>query len=142
MTEKFFRSHIRVNNLPNVVRAKWDNNLLNEGVVPLPKLVMRHMAKVFKGEKALEKMLLIIAVADFKRPNYGALPSVEYLAYTAGLTPERFTELLNEMRNEELLEYELVEDRIKINTKLFEAKVGSLHAEEIFGRKGKNDIPF
>ncbi|MFN3701054.1 MAG: hypothetical protein ACK4VI_05980 [Alphaproteobacteria bacterium] len=141
MSAGFFRKYIKVSNLPVTIRVKWSAEVLNEGVVPIPKKIMRFMPKIFSGkENGLEKMLVLLAIADFKRPNYIIFPSAEYLAFTAGLDAKRFMAILDEMRQEGYVEYKKVDDRLDVEMTGFYNKVLELDKKEVV--KVDNETPF
>jgi len=83
--------------LPEATVAKWGAELLSEGFTPLPKRLLRCLSCFFRGENALEELAVIMAVADYRRPNLERPPSVEFLAFIAGMTPERFKKRLDDL---------------------------------------------
>lgn len=80
--------------LPEAVLAKWSPVLLDEGFVPFPKRLLRCLCSVLKSEQGMEELAVLLAIADYKRPNLLRPPSAEYLAFTAGLDQKRFKEVL------------------------------------------------
>ena len=92
----FVRQEIETDRLPLAVRHKWGDALLAEGFVPMPKRLIRTLAGVF-GERELELVQVVLAVADYDRPNLRQQPSLAFLAYLAGLDEETFTNRLGEL---------------------------------------------
>src|SRR5262249_22754814 len=82
---------------PNVTE-KWSPGILNEGFVPFPKKLIRSGWKLFDGEESMKDLAVILAVVDFKRPNMKSPPSVDYLAFTAGLSPMEFWKRLDALQ--------------------------------------------
>lgn len=86
--------------LPEVVRAKWPNDqVLDEGFVPLPKRVVRCLSQLFAEPESIERLAILLAVVDYQRPNLMRPPSIEYLASLAGLELDRFRHRLEEMEH-------------------------------------------
>lgn len=100
----FERQKIEVDALPPVVRHKWGKELLTEGFVPFPKRLLRTLATVF-GKPDFEILQVILAVADFARPNLRQSPSVSYLAFLAGLDEGTFMQRLTELTNAGLVDW-------------------------------------
>lgn len=95
----------KVEHLPEQVVHKWSSEILSEGFVPLPKKFLRTMADVMEGN-SFDHLQALFAIVDYLRPNLRNPPSVEYLAFVAGLTPERFKECLDGLAKQGLIEYE------------------------------------
>ena len=91
------RQEIQRSRLPGVVVAKWDAEVLSEGFTPIPKRLLRCLPQLFQGGHALEHLAAILAVVDYRRPQLNRPPSVEYLAFIAGMTTERFKKRLSEL---------------------------------------------
>lgn len=129
-TEQFSRQKIRAQDLPSVVLVKWSAATLNEGFVPLPKKLLRCMPKVFKGPEAMERFALVMAVADYRRPNLTRGPSRDYLAFISGLSPQRVTELLEDLRSDRLISYSFKgPDELEIDMGGLLTRILSLTAE-------------
>lgn len=94
-----------VTNIPHTLTTKWSEDILSEGFVPLPKKFVRCLSSVFV-EPSYERLQLIMAIVDYIRPNLSNPPSVEYLAFTAGLTPERCKTCLDDLKNAGLIDYD------------------------------------
>jgi hypothetical protein len=83
--------------LSEAVLAKWPREILDEGFVPFPKRLIRAAGPLFKGPTAIELLVTVLSVVDFKRPDASRLPSLGALAYTAGLPVEVFRDRLNQL---------------------------------------------
>jgi hypothetical protein len=83
--------------VPPVLAAKWTAALLDEGFVAFPKRLIRVAPRVFRGEHAIEQLAVVLAIVDYLRPHLARFPSLGYLAFVAGIEPERFQERLNEL---------------------------------------------
>ena len=92
--DKFVRQYIDRLRLPPQVVEKWDRDVLGEGFVPFPKKLLRTMHKIFADTDSIKELAVILAIVDFKRPNLTRLPSLEYLAFLAGLEEEEFEKIL------------------------------------------------
>lgn len=102
--------------MPAALTAKWSASVLDEGYVPFPKRLIRASRMLFGGATGLEQLMVVLALVDFRRLNQQRFPSVGFLAFTAGMEPERFQERLNELvaagyvqttGNRDALRYEL-----------------------------------
>ena len=91
-------------NVPDVVVPKWSRNVLNEGFVPFPKKLIRCLGKVFSGEHAIDKLAVVLAIVDYKRPRLARPPSLEFLAFTAGIDVEDFRSYVEELAKNGLIE--------------------------------------
>jgi hypothetical protein len=103
MEPTFTRQRISPSSLPASLIAKWGDSALLEGFVPFPKKLLRCLGKVFSGVDALERLALIMAIADYRRPNLTRGPSREFLAFVSGLSAGRVGELLNQLAAEGLI---------------------------------------
>lgn len=99
----FARQHIDVGKLPESVVRKWSSEILLEGFVPFPKRLLRCMSELFEGEHAIEDLAVILAIVDYRRPSLIRFPSIEYLSFLAGLSPEVFRERLAELQDRRLI---------------------------------------
>jgi hypothetical protein len=86
---------IEVSKLPEVVRYKWGDALLSEGFIPFPKRLLRVLSKLFDEDFSL--LQVVLAVADYDRPNLRQMPSVAYLAHLAGMNEEEFMEAVGKL---------------------------------------------
>ena len=90
----FERQQIQTADLKEPVKAKWPEKLLEEGYVPFPKRLLRTLSKLFGDSVAVDEIAVILAIVDYKRPQLRRQPSLDYLAFTAGIPVERFKEIL------------------------------------------------
>lgn len=65
--------------------------------MPFPKRVIRALSQLYPNDTSIEELLVILAAADFRRPNLKQRPSVDFLAFTAGLSSERFAAALGRL---------------------------------------------
>lgn len=93
----FVRKKIDPEKLKPEVTAKWSKTVLDEGFVPFPKRLLRSMHKLFSGPKGVQELAVLLAIVDYRRKNLSRSPSIEYLAFTAGLTRKRFREILEKL---------------------------------------------
>ena len=97
MPDQVFRRPRPQMALSDAVLAKWPREVLDEGFVPFPKRLIRAAGPLFQGPTAIELLVTVLSVVDFKRPDASRLPSLGALAYTAGLPVEVFRERLNQL---------------------------------------------
>jgi len=90
--------------LSDTVLAKWPREVLDEGFCPYPKRLIRTAQRVLVGPNAMELLAVVLSVVDYKRPGLDRLPSLGFLAFTAGLDPETFRSRLQELRAQSLIE--------------------------------------
>ena len=95
--QRFPRQKVDVNKLPPQVVEKWSGPVLNEGFVPFPKRFVRCLHLLFTNSDAIKDLAVILAIADFKRPNLSRMPSIEYLSFLAGLDVEEFKTVLTRL---------------------------------------------
>jgi hypothetical protein len=72
--------------------------VLEEGFVPFPKKLLRSLPELFPKSRAAKELSALLAVVDFKRPNLTRFPSIEFLAFVAGLPPEEFREAVGRLK--------------------------------------------
>jgi hypothetical protein len=96
----FRRKRIDPKQLPEAVVSKWNTAVLCEGFVPFPKTLMRKLIRIFTGSKRLTRLTAMLAVIDYKRPHLARPPSLEYLAFNAGMSTERFRRALGQMQED------------------------------------------
>jgi hypothetical protein len=92
---EFARRKIDVSRLPAAVRSKWPDDVLDEGFTPLPKRLLRTLSKIFPPAESIEELQVILAFVDYLRPELSRGPSLDFLAFTAGLEMERFLKVLH-----------------------------------------------
>lgn len=78
----------KIGDIPAVIQEKWPGRTCDEGYTPFPKRLIRCMDRIFVGEHAIRWLRIILAITDYIRPNMTRLPSIEFLAFTAGMTAE------------------------------------------------------
>ena len=83
---------------PAVIQAKWSEQVLDEGFTPVPKRLIRCMHRVFTGQDAIDDLRVVLAVIDYRRPNLSRPPSVEFLAFIAGMDVEKFKERVGDLQ--------------------------------------------
>lgn len=87
--------------IPSRVVEKWSPSVLNEGFVPFPKKLLRAIHRIFRNDDSMKELAVILAVVDFKRPNLSRSPSLEYLAFLAGLEENEFKAALSRLEQKE-----------------------------------------
>ena len=102
----FFRQKIPAAALPRALIAKWGSEALTEGFVPLPKRLLRCMNRIFHGPDAIERLVVMMAIVDYLRPNLTRGPSKEYLGFVAGLSPDRVGVILSDLKADGLVTVE------------------------------------
>ena len=98
--------------MPAVLTYKWSGQVLDEGYIAFPKRLLRAAPKLFHGENALEQLTVALALVDYLRKDNRA-PSVGFLAFTAGMDPERFWSRLIELRDAQLITFGGSRDAMK-----------------------------
>jgi hypothetical protein len=96
---QFQRQRIDTSKLPEPVLYKWSAAALEEGFVPFPKKLVRCMHRIFAGDNSAKELAVVLAVADFKRPNLTRPPSLSYLAFLAGLDEAEFDAILRHLES-------------------------------------------
>jgi len=96
MTE-FRRQKIDASKLPPRVLEKWPQSVLAEGFVPFPKTLLRRMHRLFPDSDSMKQLAVLLAIADFRRPNLSRSPSVDFLAFVAGLEKPDFQRALDQL---------------------------------------------
>lgn len=91
MANAFERQRLHPATLSAILKEKWPEDLLLEGYVPLPKRVLRALPTLFPDDKAIEELVVVLSYIDYRRPAVSRKPSLEFLAFNAGLTPKQFT---------------------------------------------------
>jgi hypothetical protein len=123
----FVRQKIGVSALPGALIAKWGSDALGEGFVALPKRLLRCLNRIFEGPDAMERLMVVMAVVDYLRPNLTRGPSQEYLGFLAGLTPDRVATILSELKAEGLVTVERkAEGELDIGISGLQARIQAL----------------
>ncbi len=104
MSEEFSRQKIDTSRLPEAILMKWSPGVLEEGFVPFPKKLLRVLHKAFGTPHALESLAILLAIADYKRPSLSRDPSLDFLAFLAGLEPPKAMEILKKLESKGWIE--------------------------------------
>lgn len=99
----FERSKLDVAKITPLLKHKWSEKLLNEGYVPFPKRLLRCAGKIFAGSSRLGELRVVLALADYARPDFKRSPTLAYLAYATGMTKKRVERCLASLRKRKLL---------------------------------------
>lgn len=86
------------------VRAKWPDELLREGFVPFPKMLLRALPQLFQDSADVEELAVVLALADYRRRNMRSLPTIEYLAFIAGMPQEIYRAALDRLKAKKWVE--------------------------------------
>lgn len=124
------RQHVDTATMSPAVLAKWPENLLREGFIPFPKRVLRALSHLYPNDRAMEELVVLLAAADFRRPNLKQQPSLEFLTFISGLEPERFRAALDRLANKSFVEPEGSKEALEINSTKFFDKVREATAAE------------
>ena len=108
----FFRP--RISSLPEHIAVKWSPGVLNEGFVPFPKRLLRCVSKIFQGSSGMDEMRTVLAVVDFRRPGAKKPPSLDYLAFVAGMDVNEFRNRLDTVRSKGLIVTRELDDRLEV----------------------------
>jgi hypothetical protein len=129
---RFRRPQLDPFSLPANIRAKWPAELLGEGFVPLPKKLLRTLGGLFQGAHEIDELVVLLATVDYKRDDYDRLPTVEYLAFVAGIPEKRFKEALSRLKKKRWIEIDLEpkDDSMDISVDGLNRAVVSLIREE------------
>ncbi len=83
------------------------------------------MTFLWNGEQ-IQEVALLLAIADYKRPTPQRLPSMEYLAFLAGMTKEEAEVTLYRLYKKNWLTFTpQVDGRIEINYSGFHQEIES-----------------
>jgi hypothetical protein len=93
----FFRRRVMVGHLPDVIRHKWGDSTLQEGVTSMPKQLVRTLSSLFGSDGGIEQLQVALTLVDYRRPGSDRYPTIEFLAYLAGLPEARFRRRLDEL---------------------------------------------
>jgi hypothetical protein len=106
---------------------KWSAEVLDEGFVPFPKRLLRCLNRLAVNAEELQ---VILAVADYARPNLTRMPSYEFLAFTAGLTTDEFRRAAEALENRGLVEIVERGDSVSVRLDNLLALVGNITEDE------------
>ena len=76
----------------------------------MPKRVLRAVAGLYPNEAAIEELVVLMAAADYRRANLRQEPSLEFLAFTAGLSMETFAAALERLSKKGLVKRKTIDD--------------------------------
>jgi hypothetical protein len=100
----FTRTRMNPSDLPPTVREKWPRDLLREGFVPFPKLLLRVLHRLFDGSAEIDEIAALLASVDYRRPNLLRKPTLDYLAFHAGMPLSDFKAALSRLQEKGWLE--------------------------------------
>lgn len=129
--EQFQRQNIPPTKIPPLYRAKWPVGLLAEGFVPFPKTALRGIAKILEGPNAMEELVLLLAIIDFKRPSMTRDPSIEYLAFTIGVSVEEASRILTRLVEKGLVTVSQGDRGLSIGVEGLFTKIASIALADI-----------
>ena len=105
--DDFYRPTVPAHQLSDHVKCKWPRGTLSEGFVPLPKKLLRCVHQLFTGDGGMEDLAVVLALVDYKRPAISRPPSLEYVAFVAGLTVEQLNGALGRLQSAGYIEVEM-----------------------------------
>lgn len=94
--------------------SKWGEDVLDEGYVVLPKRLLRCLPAVFGATAEIKELQVVLAVADFLRPNLSRGPSVEFLAFIAGLDVPQVKQIMAQLKAKGLIDYMGSDDELHV----------------------------
>lgn len=100
-SEKFKRP--QVTGIDERVIVKWSRDVLDEGFLAVPKRLIRCLPRLFTGNSAIRMLQAVLAVADTKHARAARQPSLDYLAFIAGVSPDEFRQALSELEAANLI---------------------------------------
>ena len=115
MNPAFERRKIEPTKIPPVIAAKWSDVIIDEGFTPFPKRLVRTLSKVFPAEAKWEELQVILALVDSLRPGLTRGPSMDFLAFTAGLEKDRFKSVLQALEQRGWIKLEGPEEALNLN---------------------------
>lgn len=125
--QEFQRQQVDPAKLPPQAVQKWSAAILEEGFVPFPKKLLRCMHRIFDGSKgSMQELAVLLAIVDFRRPNQTRLPSLEYLAFVAGLKVAEFEAALDRLEGKGFVKVRGDKEALDVSVKRFVAEVESL----------------
>ena len=132
MLEVFTRSQIDPFTLPANIRAKWSDELLGEGFVPVPKKLLRALPRIFDRSSDIEELVALLAAVDYKRATPAPPPTLVYLAFLGGLSVSRFKSALSRLKKKGFvqIDVELADDTVDVNLDGLNRAVAKILSEE------------
>jgi hypothetical protein len=135
----FFRQRVSAKALPPAVLSKWNEDVLDEGFVPLPKRLLRCLNEIFQGSDAIERVMVVMAIADYTRPNLTRGPSRDFLAFVSGLPLDRLNRTLDVLSKDGLITVnDKDNDELEVSMPGLLSKITALTSDT----ETSNDIPF
>ncbi len=125
------RNYVDPSRLPEAAVAKWGEELLIEGFTPFPKRLLRCLSLVFQGERAMDDLAVILSVADYRRPNLARPPSIDFLAFIAGLETDSFKQRLEVLSKRSWVACEGLDAAIDVKIEPFINKVLSVSNDDL-----------
>ena len=98
--DAFSQPRQKVDGIPDRITVKWSAEVLDEGFVAFPK---RLLSDVFSGETGIDDLRVVLAVADFRRPDQWRQPSLAHLAFLAGMGESEFRAALQRLQDRKLV---------------------------------------
>lgn len=120
---EFPRKKIDAAQLPPAFRAKFPDYVLEEAFVPAPKRLLRALPVLFPGNPEIEDLGVLLSVVDFKRPKLTRLPSLDFLAFVAGMNPDQFERSLERLKGRGWIHVEGTREALKVDLEPFFEKI-------------------
>ena len=111
----FFRQKINVERLPELIRYKWGDPALDEGLTGVPKKLVRNLAAIFPGATGMEQLQVALTLVDYRREKEKRYPTPEFLAFLSGLPEDVFMARLDELKARNLIDYAPVRQAIRFD---------------------------
>lgn len=125
----FNRQKVDPFRIPEAIRAKWSNSVLEEGFVPFPKKLLRSFHEICSGEQGIKELCILLAIVDYKRPTLSRLPSFEYLAFLAGLEEPELKSIIAKLEDRGWIKVREKGEGLDIEIQGFLAEIDK-HTEE------------
>src|SRR5437868_1203588 len=98
--------------VPEPIAAKWGHEVLDEGFVPFPKRLLRCLYVVLPDSR---DVAVVLAIADYARPNLLRPPSYDYLAFTANFSVRDFKHRVLDLQKRGLVTVQGEDEEVKIS---------------------------
>ena len=105
----------KVDGIPDRVVAKWSAQVVSEGFVAFPKRLLRCLNVLFPEPRAIDQLRVVLAVADFRRPKQSREPSLQYLAFIAGMSEQEFRSALSALSDRGIVELSGSDDGLRVS---------------------------
>lgn len=113
--EIFERQRVSRSLIPPGVTVKWADDVLDEGFVPFPKKLLRCLPAIFNGPNAVQDLAVVLAIADFRRLKPSRFPSLRFLAFIAGLSPNEFRMRMDALKDRQLISVGGTEEELELS---------------------------